>query len=239
MIADISGWMAALAEKLEEAFGRRLLFLGLQGSYGRGEAGPDRDVEVVCVLDELHPAALDVYRTTVRNMPEGDRACGFICGLRELAIWPDYDLLGLMLDTRPVRGDLREHLGLPGRQAARTALEIGAANLYHALCHGYLYGDRDLDSLRDHYKSAFFLMRMAWYLETGFWPPTGRVLLRVLEEPLARALGAMEQSGAQDVLSVFLNWNSPSSGDFSRRFYLLFAFADVFLTYYSSKDLEA
>lgn len=239
MIADIGSWMETLAGKLEEVFGDRLLFLGLQGSRGRGEAREDSDIDAVCVLDRLTVDDLDAYRAVIGQMPDAHLACGFICGLRQLALWPDYDLLGLLLDVKPVRGDLLEWFTLPGRQAARQAVEIGAANLYHALCHSYLYGGRDLDSLREGYKSAFFLLRMAWYLETGVWPPTGRALLKVLEEPMEAVLPAVEPADAQDIMSAFLNWASPSAGDFSRRFDRLFAFAGDFLSHYSSKDLEA
>ena len=48
-MVDIENWMGELAEKLTGRFGPRLLFLGLQGSYGRGEAGEDSDIDVAAV----------------------------------------------------------------------------------------------------------------------------------------------------------------------------------------------
>ena len=238
MIQDIGGWMEELADRLEKIFGSRLRFLGLQGSYGRGEAREDSDVDVVCVLDRLDRADMDAYRAAVGQMRDARLACGFLCGLGQLALWPDYDLLGLLLDVKPVRGDMRQYVRLPGREAARQAVEFGAANLYHALCHGYLYGGRDLEGLRKGCKAAFFLLRMTWYLETGAWPPTGRALLRVLEETPVCVLPAAIQADAADILSTFFNWGSPASGDYSRRFDRLFALADGLLSHYSQKDLE-
>lgn len=35
-MVSIESWMDGLAGKLKKQFGPRLLFLGLQGSYGRG-----------------------------------------------------------------------------------------------------------------------------------------------------------------------------------------------------------
>ena len=35
---DINNWMNIFLQKLEETFGERVWFVGLQGSYGRGEA---------------------------------------------------------------------------------------------------------------------------------------------------------------------------------------------------------
>ena len=87
--------------------------------------------------------------------------------------------------------------------------------------------------------AAFFLLRMTWYLETGVWPPTGRALQPVLEEPLAGVLPVAIQDAAAEVLSAFFNWESPTFGDYSRRFDRLFALAGGLLSHYSPKDLEA
>ena len=79
-MVNIESWMDGLAGKLKKQFGPRLLFLGLQGSYGRGEANEDSDIDVVTVLDWVTLVDLDAYRAVVSAMPEGDKACGFLCG---------------------------------------------------------------------------------------------------------------------------------------------------------------
>ena len=101
---SIDTWMGTLLPRLKEVFGPRLLFLGIQGSYGRGEATEDSDIDVVCVLDEVALADLEAYRALVRQMPEGEKACGFLCGAEELKNWPQYDLCSVVRDTRPVWG---------------------------------------------------------------------------------------------------------------------------------------
>ena len=50
---DWKPWMDAFLPALLEAFPGRVAFVGIQGSYSRGEAGPDSDVDLVAVLDEL------------------------------------------------------------------------------------------------------------------------------------------------------------------------------------------
>ena len=57
-MVSIETWMEELAGKLAGEFGPRLLFLGLQGSYGRGEANEDSDIDVVTVLDRVELASL-------------------------------------------------------------------------------------------------------------------------------------------------------------------------------------
>lgn len=91
-MVDIDAWMGDFLPRLKKTFGPRLLFLGLQGSYGRGEADEDSDIDVVCVLDRVALADLDAYRTLARRMPEGEKACGFLCGAEELKHWPKYEL---------------------------------------------------------------------------------------------------------------------------------------------------
>ena len=50
-VIDISGWINTFLETLTENFGERIWFVGLQGSYGRGEATESSDIDVVVILD--------------------------------------------------------------------------------------------------------------------------------------------------------------------------------------------
>lgn len=168
-MVKIESWMEELAEKLTGRFGPRLLFLGLQGSYGRGEANEDSDIDVVTVLDRVELADLDAYRAIVRAMPEGEKACGFLCGLQELKSWPRYDLLAVARDTRDVRGRLADLLPPLGREDLAEAAAIGASGLYHAAVHTYLYGAREEwpGFLKEAHKGAFFTLRALYELRTG------------------------------------------------------------------------
>ena len=53
---DITIWMQSFLETLNETFKNRVWFVGLQGSYGRGEATETSDIDVVVILDELSAA---------------------------------------------------------------------------------------------------------------------------------------------------------------------------------------
>ena len=168
-MVDIENWMKELAGKLADEFGPRLLFLGLQGSYGRGEATEDSDIDVVTVLDRVELADLDAYRAIVSAMPEGEKACGFLCGAAELKSWPKYDLLGVARDTRDVYGSLAELLPPLNRNDLADAVAVGASGLYHAAVHTYLYGEREKrpQFLANAHKSIFFVLRALYELRTG------------------------------------------------------------------------
>lgn len=168
-MVEIERWMEELAGRLAERFGPRLLFLGLQGSYGRGEANEDSDIDVVTVLDRVELSDLDLYRAVVGDMPEGEKACGFLCGAAELKSWPKYDLCQLARDVRAYRGELGPLLPPLGREDLAQAAAIGASGIYHAAVHTYLYAPKDNwpGFLKEAHKGAFFALRALYELRTG------------------------------------------------------------------------
>lgn len=177
---DIVSWTNALAEKLASHFGPRLRFLGYQGSYGRGEATPHSDIDIVTVIDKLTADDLARYQEIVKEMPCSELACGFICGAEELLAWPKYDSLGLLLDTKPVLGDLKALLPEFTASDRREALAIGASGLYHAACHSYLYKSAPKDALPGLAKAAFFCLRFWALCRDGQYYPSKRELAAVL-----------------------------------------------------------
>lgn len=52
---EITAWMNQFLKALNKNFGDRVWFVGLQGSYGRGEATESSDIDIVVILDELSP----------------------------------------------------------------------------------------------------------------------------------------------------------------------------------------
>lgn len=193
---DVTGWMKELTRRLLERFGERLLFTGLQGSRQRGEAREDSDIDVVVILDELGERDLAAYRALLRGMPQGELACGFICGLEELRGWPGYDLVALSRDTGGYFGDLAALLPPLTREDEIACVKVGAANLYHAACHTLLYGPMEAQVLRELDKSAFFLLRMDHALH-GEYLPTRAALLKRLDGAHRQVLlDGMEEDGA-------------------------------------------
>ena len=217
-MVDIERWMEGLSEQLAEQFGPRLLFLGLQGSYGRGEANEDSDIDVVAVLDRVELADLDAYRAIVRKMPEGEKACGFLCGAAELKSWPKYDLLAVARDTRDVYGTLAELLPSFDQGDVAEAAAIGASGIYHAAVHTYLYADRESwpGFLREAHKGAFFTLRALRELRTGENVRAKRDLLSLLEgderEILACSLSPTDEP-LEDVFARLVRWSAAAMAE--------------------------
>lgn len=153
-------------EALQQAFGGRIFFFGLQGSYARGEATAESDIDLVFILDRLDFADLVCYRGILDAMPEREKLCGFVAGREELFSWERADLLTLFLDTKPIFGSLAELADCFSKEDVRHALLAGACQLYHGAAHNALYG-RSRAVLRSLYKAARFSLRIKVYLESG------------------------------------------------------------------------
>ncbi|MDE6189304.1 MAG: nucleotidyltransferase domain-containing protein, partial [Clostridia bacterium] len=68
-MVDIKTWIDSFREKVEQTFVNRVWFIGLQGSYGRGEATETSDIDVVVILDEMRAKDLKIYRDMLDTLP--------------------------------------------------------------------------------------------------------------------------------------------------------------------------
>lgn len=179
---DARRWAGEFAGQLQEEFGPRLLYVGLQGSRLRGEEGPESDIDVMAVLDALALPDLDRYRAVLARQPEAEKACGFICGRQELWDWPRHELFSLQQETEDQWGALAPLLAPLCRQDIVAGVQIGAANLYHEVCHRYLYSQpAGAEQLRGAYKAAVFVIKQQYYLRGGVYLRTRRELLPRLQ----------------------------------------------------------
>lgn len=163
---DIKEWICQFTSKVEQAFPKRVWFIGLQGSYGRGEATDASDVDAVVILDELQMNDLKAYRDMLDTLPNRELICGFISGKNELLNWDASDLFQFYYDTTPVKGSLDCLLERIDGNAVRRAIHSGACNIYHACVHNFVH-EKSADILRSLYKSAVFVLQAVWFYETG------------------------------------------------------------------------
>lgn len=210
---ELTGWLNGMERELTAAFGDRLLFFGLQGSYGRGEATDASDIDVVVILDRVSFADLETYRHLLDRTEHRELICGFVAGRSELEGWERSDLLGLLLDTRPLLGSLEDICPSLGQEDAWLAVRMGACNLYHACSHNYLHA-RSYAVLQNLYKSARFTVRMKYYACTGSYLAAMRELEQAAPEPdrqllqLCRAFPLTEEPEFDRLSRVLLEWSS-------------------------------
>jgi len=193
MMIIIDEWMMSLSDKLKTTFGKRLLFLGLQGSYQRDEARTDSDIDIVIILDVLTMEDLECYKSIISTLPHNDKACGFISGKKELQEWSKHELFQFSKDTCAYHGDLNKLLPLIKRLDIINGVKIAASNLYHYCCHNYLYGEAE--ALKEIYKGTFFVLQGAYYLRNNKYIKSKEKLLPLLD-------GVEKQ-----MLNISANWD--------------------------------
>ena len=155
---DITTFMNTFLQRLTETFGGRVWFVGLQGSYGRGEATETSDIDVVVILDELSASDIGAYHAMLDTLPHRELICGFVSGKKELLCWEPSDLFQFYYDTTPIQGSLDELLTIIDETALCRAIKIGACNIYHGCVHNMLH-EKSEDILRGLYKSASFVVQ--------------------------------------------------------------------------------
>lgn len=163
---EIKSWMDTFLKSLEDTFADRVWFVGLQGSYGRGEATEKSDIDVVVILDELSAQDLSVYNRMLDSLPHRELICGFLSGRKEILNWESSDLFQFYHDTNPIKGNLDDLLPLLDKAAVKRAIKIGACNIYHGCVHNMLH-DKSDEILIGLYKSASFVVQAICFQQTG------------------------------------------------------------------------
>ena len=173
---EISSWMDKFVKVLEERFGDRVWFVGLQGSYGRGEATETSDIDVVVILDELTVQDIQAYNAMLDTLPNRELICGFVSGKKELLNWEPSDLFQFYHDTTPIKGSLDELLAMIDEAAIDRAIKIGVCNIYHGCVHNMLHEKSD-EILKGLYKSASFVVQAIYFQKTGCYIKSQKDLL--------------------------------------------------------------
>jgi len=163
---DITTWMQNFLQTLNETFKDRVWFVGLQGSYGRGEATRASDIDTVVILDKLSASDIQKYNTMLDTLPHRELICGFVSGKEELLTWEPSDLFQFYYDTTPIQGSLDKLLAVIDESAVNRAIKIGACNIYHGCIHNALH-EKSEDILKGLFKSASFVVQAIAFKQTG------------------------------------------------------------------------
>lgn len=209
---DINTWKNQFLQSLTETFNDRVWFVGLQGSYGRGEATETSDIDMVVILDELFPVDIHTYHAMLDTLPHRELTCGFLSGKQEILNWEPSDLFQLYYDTKPIKGSLEEALSLLDEAAVNRAIKIGACNIFHGCVHNMLYRKSE-NSLMGLYKSASFVVQAICFKQTGKY-------IRYQTE-----LFKMVSTEEQEVINTFLDMKNGKKVDFVEKSERLVAWA--------------
>jgi predicted nucleotidyltransferase len=197
---DSSAWMQNLLAALDATFGDRVWFVGLQGSYGRGEATEASDIDPVVVLDRLTPSDVRRYGEMLDGLFHRELICGFLSGKEELLGWDPADLFQFCYDTHPIKGSLDVLLAKIDGEAIARAMKMGAGNIYHGCVHNMLH-EKSEEILTGLFKSASFVIQAAVFQRTGKYLSRRSELLLTVdteERAILDMLGRLKQKETVD-----------------------------------------
>ena len=211
---DLDSYLNSLILSCRAVFGERLLYVGLQGSYLRGEAHENSDIDVMVILDRFSVQDMDRYRELLKRIGFYERSCGFICGRDELLRWNPLEVCQLRHTTKDLFGDLTDYLPLATREDEVNYVKLSLGNLYHELCQRYIHADRErnIAAFRGACKGVFFLMQNLHYLESGRFILTKGELKKAVSAEDRRVLEMAEL---------------PDGFDFDQAFSILFAWCQT------------
>ena len=211
-MVDITTWMNDFLQNLNHTFENRVWFVGLQGSYGRGEATETSDIDVVVILDELSAMDIQTYNKMLDTLPHRELICGFLSGKDDIMNWEPSDLFQFCYDTTPIKGSLDEVMAVVDENAVNRAIKIGACNIFHGCIHNMLH-EKNEDILRGLYKSASFVVQAIVFKQTGKYISHQKDMLKIVS-PDERV-----------IVETFLNLKNGGAVEFNTMSEMLFIWA--------------
>lgn len=220
---DLESYISTFVSALQLRFADRLVYVGLQGSYQRGEETESSDLDLMVVISDLTPADLDAYRAVINALPIPDKSCGFICSKTDLENWNTLEICHLVHTTKDYFGKLDALVPAYTEYDVRSFVKMSVGNLYHELCHRYLHSDQEknIRRLPGTYKGVFFILQNMHYLSHGQFLQTKAQLLQCL-------------SGLdREVLACSMQLSRGENYDFEACFSLLFTWCQKTLAWIS------
>ena len=211
-MVDITTWMNDFLQNLNHTFENRVWFVGLQGSFARGEATENSDIDMVVILDELSAMDIQNYNKMLNTLPYRELICGFLSGKDDIMNWEPSDLFQFCHDTTPIKGSLDEVLTLVDENAVNRAIKTGACNIFHGCIHNMLH-EKSEDILRGLYKSASFAIQAIVFKQTGKYIRHQKDMLKIVS-PNERV-----------IVETFLNLKNGGAVEFNTMSEMLFIWA--------------
>ena len=214
---EITDWTNTFLSALNDQFGDRVWFVGLQGSFARGEATENSDIDMVVILNELSAMDIQNYNKMLDTLPHRELICGFLSGKDDIMNWEPSDLFQFCHDTTPIKGSLDEVMAVVDENAINRAIKIGACNIFHGCVHNMLH-EKSEDILRGLYKSASFVVQAIVFKQTGNYIKHQEELLMVAN------------LNEQSIINTFLSLKKGGTVDFTPMSETLFAWSKKWIS---------
>lgn len=207
----IDDYLEKLIEACQSAFADRLLYIGLQGSYLRGEAHENSDIDIMVIIDHFSIKDMNKYQAVLKSIGSFEKSCGFICGKDEITRWNPLEVCQLIYTTKDIFGTLKDFLPPATREDEINYVKMSLGNVYHEICHRYIHADREknIAKFRITCKSFFFLIQNLHYLESGKFVITKKELKEQVSKDDRKILELAElhdEFDFDEAMSLLFTW---------------------------------
>lgn len=188
----VDAWLAEFVERLRATFGDRLAFVAQHGSWARGEAHADSDMDALVVVDRIADADLAAFREVIASMPEGGRmASGLFSSVAEMRAMPRHQLYQYFWGCTPLHGSMGVVVAAPSAAELLLDVRVKASTNLHVARH-YLLFPHDLPkkvhALHYPFKECFYALHEWMLVQRGEFFPRKDDLLAVLTDADDRAV---------------------------------------------------
>lgn len=197
--AEVDRWLADFVKRLCRSFGERLIFVGHQGSWARGEPRHGSDIDVAVIIDHIDSQDLTAFRNMVGEMPNAKPlASGVFLSISELKASRRSELVQFFYGCKILYGTLNGIIGMPESADLREHIQVTAsASLFHAR-HYILYPHdwgKVVHKLYYPFKECFYALQSWILLREGKFIPTKDELFEQLSE-----------ADDKEVIRIAKNW---------------------------------
>lgn len=213
---NINDWICDFVKVLRRIFGDRIFFIGLQGSYARGENTANSDIDIVVILDDFTVADVQKYNSILDELPNRNLICGFISGKNELLNWEKSELFQFYHDTKPIFGSLEILQPYLSSEVIDRAIKIGVCTIYHGCAHNMLH-EKSGDILKSLYKNAAFVIQAIHFRNTGNYINSHNQLIKFVD------------IAEKEILQNFLSLRKGDNLDFAKTSEVIFEWAKYWI----------
>lgn len=173
-------WLKEYVRRVKDCFNNRIEFIGIQGSFARGEATQSSDIDVVLLLDTFSYEDLKKYENAIKDMEYREKVCGFISGIREMENWNRADLFTFYYDTKPLYGNM-DWLGERIEKSdILNAVNRDVCDIYHLCVHNGIH-EKSGEILKALLKKAVFVLRAKYFYKTGVYIQSKSDMMKALD----------------------------------------------------------
>lgn len=184
---QVDAWLSEFVTKLKNNYGSRLRWVGHHGSWGRGEPGPESDIDFLVLIDTIDKDDLFLFRDTVSSMSDAQPlGSGLLMSVEELQQTRRVYIMQFFYGRKELYGSVEGIVSPPCAEDFINDIRLKASDNLLAARH-YLLFPHNLTKvapkLKYPFKNCFYALQSRLLLTQGKFIATKNEILKRLDDP--------------------------------------------------------